>query len=531
MNTPHDEVKRLAYGVSKDVKAGKASERTLEARLYLEDSPGAALVILDLLFRAANRKRPNEALVHAYLHMFGIALEFIRYQFERRYREADELLDMIREQIVLWAKGGLISGPVLMQLLNAFREAKLEPGDDLTSLLGEVISEEGQELDPAGPEDLQNALRSMVEEVGPNPFDLHGVFADLSHSLPSEFRKVLLELVASSPLDALRDMAILSLLDPSPEVRAHVCRTVEKLASPALVSPVALRRMIALRNWWPEAERPLLDGAIRTVRQKGGECASWTPGTIVDLLASPIDGAGAQSVFAVLKDGRKHVIAALLVKQGVGVADAWCLRDQSKSDVSRFLENVDDGLLVLPVTSEFVAMLVRHNLALGLNGGAVPPVGLLDFVEALGLAECRPDELGTGDLLDRLEGDIEPDSLTPEAVARTLELTGLWPSVVGFADSWFEDDSEVAELVHRNRKARRAAKVDLIVDRILEARRTKWADRFTWMALWAKHETERQGPWHEFAVLAREVHRGRPLKEIPIMAAIAEETLAVAAHR
>jgi hypothetical protein len=48
------------------------------------------------------------------------------------------------------------------------------------------------------------------------------------------------------------------------------------------------------------------------------------------------------------------------------------------------------------------------------------------------------------------------------------------------------------------------------------------------MALWAKHQKDDEGPWHEFFVLGRETHRGRPLAEIPIMRSIAEETLSAA---
>ena len=83
-------------------------------------------------------------------------------------------------------------------------------------------------------------------------------------------------------------------------------------------------------------------------------------------------------------------------------------------------------------------------------------------------------------------------------------------------------------LLDKIRRRKRSAKIDLIVDEILETRRMKWTERFLWMALWAKHASRRRGPWHEFLVLAREIHRGRPLRSIPIMRAIGEQTLEAA---
>jgi hypothetical protein len=52
------------------------------------------------------------------------------------------------------------------------------------------------------------------------------------------------------------------------------------------------------------------------------------------------------------------------------------------------------------------------------------------------------------------------------------------------------------------------------------------------MALWAREGRPLEGaPWQWFVVLAREIERGRPLAEIPLMAAVADLSVEVARVR
>jgi hypothetical protein len=496
----HDDVKRLAQLLAKDIRSSKATERTWEARLYLEDNLDAAMTVLDLLQKESNRKKPDEVRVQAYHYMFALALELTRYQVERGYDWAEALVESMRERILRLARDGAISGSVLMSLLKGFRDAKLDPGDTLTSLAGDLVAEESQKAADFGPGELDQVLRTFAEELGGDTFELYGQLADFAQSLPPEFRTFMVEQTAASTFEALRDCAALSLLDPSPEVRKHTCRMIERVASPELVSPVALRRMIAVRNWLREDERPVVDSAIKRVRHKGVACASWPSRTILEILATVVDGAGAQSVFAVAKDGRKHVLCGLLVKQGTGVADAWCLRDQSESEVAEILDGLSSQVLALPVESDFVDHLVRHHLAFGVRQGKVPPVGLLDFLETLGMANCQPAELGVDGLLDLLKAGMDQAQLKPDAIDRMLDIAGDSLEIMEFAETWFEHDQEVDDLLRKCGTTGMAAKVDLIVDEILEPRRAKWAERFLWMALWAKHQKDDEGPWHEFFV-------------------------------
>ncbi len=520
-----DEIKAHAKLVAKDVKAGKASEHFAGARDFMDDLPDAVLGVIDLVHRAANRKKPNEAMIQAYIYMFATGLEGIRYQVERGQDWAEELVDAVRELLLQMAEGGSMSPHLLMLLLNGFIEARLAPGDDLTELLGDITQEEAEDQPAPTLSEIGELFESMVEQAGGNEFEVHAALADISKALPPEFRMATLYQITTSDNPVLRDTATLYLLDATPEVRRTVCRLITEHASPSLVSPVALRRMIALRNWLPENERHHLDAAIKKSRQRQVECAPWPERLVEEIIVSNMDGAGAQSVFAVAKEGRKHLIASLLVKQGVGIADAWCLLEQSKNDVRAFLGHIHSETESHRIDPEFLHVLVPHYLAVGQKSGNVPVAGLLDFVEAIGIENWQPSVLGVDDLLSLLEQDMDPTRIHQTAVAKVIERSGDWLDEFGFLESWFEEDAEVDTILSKNPRSKIPTKVNAIIRSVLEPRRAKWIERFLWTALWLKQKQDLLSPWADFFVIGRELHRGRPVNDIPVMRGIAEITV------
>ena len=66
--------------------------------------------------------------------------------------------------------------------------------------------------------------------------------------------------------------------------------------------------------------------------------------------------------------------------------------------------------------------------------------------------------------------------------------------------------------------------INAIINSVLEPRRMKWAERFLWTALWLKQQQE-DSPWPAFFVVGRELHRDRPLAQIPAMQSVAEATV------
>ena len=245
----HAELKSRAKLMAKDVKAGKATAYSQQARDFMENNPDAVLGVVDLIHREANRKKPNDALIQAYGYMFFSGMELLRYQVERQHEWAEELVDAVRELLILLAEGGVVSPSVLIFLLNGFIEAKLDPGEELTDLLGNVTLEHVADAPALDPADVGSLLESIVENAGGNEFEVYTTLAANSQALPPEIRQAMMDQIVASDNPVLRDTGVLYLLDPAPEVRRTVCQTISQNGSPSMISPTALRRMIALRNW------------------------------------------------------------------------------------------------------------------------------------------------------------------------------------------------------------------------------------------------------------------------------------------
>jgi hypothetical protein len=285
-----------------------------------------------------------------------------------------------------------------------------------------------------------------------------------------------------------------------------------------------LRRMITLRNWLPDEDRPALDAAIRACRQKGVECAASKAAEVKNVIASGVDGSGAQSVFILVKQGRKHAVASLLLKQGVGVRDAWVRSDLSKSEADMFLYRVESELDIYDSDLDFARLALGHFLAVNRVSGVMPPFGLVDFVERTGLAAVNPDAVPVEALVAKLADDIPARQKTAAAVAKSIKRSAAWDLVFTFLDTWFEDDGAVDVLFGRKRLSakRRAA---LVLEEYLPARRARWAEILVWTALTLRHDEAMADSWIDLALVARELLGDRPLGDIPLMAFVAAMTV------
>ncbi len=491
----------------------------------MAENPDAVLGLIEFVVVEDDRKKPDEAMIQAYILMFSKGLEEIRYEIDSGQDYAERFVDAVRDLLLRLAREGVIAPHLLMLLLNAFIEAKLAPGAALTELLGVITLDLADDRPAPELPEIKEFYAAVVEEASGNEFEVHDAFDDMGKATPPEFRQSMLHQIVTSDNPVIRDTAVFYLLDAAPEVRRTASQLIAQYASPALVSPVALRRMIALRNWLPEGERPHLDDAIKKTRQRKIDCAPWPKRLVQEIVVSNIDGAGAQSVFAVVKEGRKFVIASLLIKQGVGIADAWCLRGQSKSEVRHFLRHIRAETDSHRIGPEFLDDLVPHYLAVGRINGNLPVAGFLDFIEAIGIESWQPSEFAAGNLISFLEQGIDPAHIDPAAVAKVVDTSGNWLDQIGFLDSWFEGDAEVNAILSGKARSKTPAKIDAIVVSVLEPRRAKWTERFLWTALWLKEDRNLLSPWEDFFVIGRELHLGRAVKEIPVMQGIAEATV------
>lgn len=503
---------RLGKLVAAETEAGRPGANTRTAFALLEERPEAVLDLLDLLAREARRKRPDEGLIPAYAQMIGQGLEIVRYGVEGGRARATELADAARRTLRDLATSGQLGPDLVLAILREFVAAKLDPGPELRALVEDLAAREAPGLpEGAGISALEIPLRALAEALGGDPFEMHAQMQAMGDALPEEHRAAMGALMAGFPEPAVREAALGWLFDSAAPVRRATAGALEQAAGSGLVSPVALRRLLALRPWLPEADRPALDQAIAACRQQGLEPEAWPEARLREVLATGIDGAGAQSLFVLGREGRRNAFGGLLLKEGVGVRDAWGQHGLSRPELDGVMDQIGD-IDTYPIGLAYVRLAAAHALAGNLASGTMPPFALLDVVEMAGLTELRPASLAPGAVLDLVEAAPEP------AAAGRAE-----PVELGFLESWFEDDDEVARLLG-GKGATPERRIALVQDELLPRRAAKWVGRLAWTALTLRHGTT-PAPWEMFLEAARDIEAGGKMGDIPLMEDVAATTV------
>jgi hypothetical protein len=357
-----------------------------------------------------------------------------------------------------------------------------------------------------------------------DPFAIHAHLDQSIQTLPEDLHAELVVGALDEEEPAMHEAALGFLLSGSSRARTQLAKRIAQAAAHGLVSAAMLRRMIAVRDWVPQADRPALERAIEACRLQGVACVPCPQPRTVEVMASGVDGSGAQTVLVIASHGGKAALGALLVKQGVGVRDAWVRRGLTKTERRRLLREVAGEVGIAPSTIDHARIVTGHFLAANGASGTMPPFGLLDFVETVGFADLGPDAWPLERLVGRLCDAMDPARLSKAAVARTMRESAGWADGHPMVATWFEDS--LGKGLGSGRKRRGQAVAALLAGR-LQSRRRYWAEIAAWTALGLQHRSG-GGDWEGFAILARELIGQRPLDEIGIMHMVAATSLDVA---
>jgi hypothetical protein len=528
MTSDRTDLARMAKRVAPELVSGEpgpnadAVERALEAR------PEAAPDLLDLLIAEAGKKRPNERLVAAYGYMLGRALEYLRLAAEGGLPDAATVVDAVRQRLHAEAAEGRLEPTLLLTILREFAGAQLDPGPELRALFGQMAETAppleslgaGEDGDPT--KLLDQHLAELAQALDGDPFGFCQQVREMTDVFPDDQRMAFGAFLLRSTAAVAREAALGWLLDPSAAVRNGFGSQLEQAAGSGIVSGTMLRRLIVLRNWLPEADRPAVDRAIQACRRSKVDVTPLPPVQVGEVLSSAYDGAGAQSLFVFTREGRRHAIGCFLLKQEIGIRDAWARHGMSRAELADFRQDTREVEL-MPVSLDYLRLAAAHGLATNLASGIMPPFGLLDAVETVGLQGLQPEALTTEAVLGLLEAEAGPALSQPEAAAELLASSARLPHEMGVLDSWFEPDGELAGRLG-GKGMTRAKRIALVGNELLVRHAPKWVDRLARTALTLLH-AKGDAPWEAFYVSARALASGRPIAEIPLMLHVAAQTV------
>jgi hypothetical protein len=517
-SSPTDEhARRIARAIAK----GRPPPFGADLDRYCEGSPREIFAA----FAGAARHMPpagkDEELALGYLLLLQRLLEHLRYRTDRGYTDAATLIADFQADIVGRFKAGQIDAQMLAVVGGVLHQSKIPASPELEAAAAHSID---QNDDGRRPTDVRAALAGILEACDDDPFMAVGSLIEAGHAMPADARGALAGGLALADIPEGRAAAVLFLLDQDPAVRRAVAGALAQVA--ASLTPTEVRRLIAMRNWRPEHERANVDSIIRKARAAGIDCAQWPAGSVEMIDATCIDGATTQGFLLLSPDRRKMRISSVLTKGGI--ADAWSGEPESRRRIEAKLAGAAMEAPTLSVSRSYLDRAVAHHLALTTEKGEAPPLGLLQVAETIGGADWQPARMAFSETLAGLIAEVPKVMLESRALASGLRKSDELAGLDVIAQSWFEDDPQVAQVVERARGRDRTKLAAYLLQSAMTRHRDKWADVVLRTALWMREVSlEPDLCWRELALVAKALADGRDMTEIGLMRDIALRTIAV----
>ncbi|AJP71274.1 hypothetical protein [Sphingomonas hengshuiensis] len=521
--TPRAAIQQIARMVRDDIRSGELSPGAHSVGEMLAAQPEALLLIVDLTGAEGRKKRPDAAMHHAYSFMLGQALDRLRQRSESGNGHATRAMENVRAAIAQQMRSGKLAATAAMALVSAFSRAGIEVGEDIRSAMDHAMIQTGADHQNLPPPDAAEMLKDLVKACEGDPFLIQSQFAELTAAMPVGLQLSLLEGLVLADDSSLREAAIGWLL-AEPAIATPLASMIEETARQGLVSAASVTNLMLIRNWVSEDRRAAIDAIIRAARVVGSVPEKRRAIQVRELLISERDGAGAQSIFASIKQGRKNGLVSILIKQGHGVRDAWVAPSLSRPEIEDMLDHIASEMSVHETTAEDTAFILSSALADG-SPNSPPPFGLVQAITLLGLSDVAAKSVSVEDLVALMLSDADAAATDAKAVEKAVRASGRWLATNPQLDSWFENGDDVAAAIKGRRKIE--DRIAAIIDKVLEPNRAYWASVIAWSAF-AQRGDGHDSDWIEMALVAREMISERPLTEIPLVRSIAMQTVEAA---
>lgn len=471
----------------------------------------------------------------AALLLLSEIMDILRTDLERQHPQAKVKMELwqtaLAKHIFNIEVDPELGAEVTRVLLNARIEILPQLHQANTSRMFEMAPSEDYPDD--APERVIENLLAEMDELGANsPFEITDALLQMMAIGSTEAQLVMCEQMFYSSSPMAREVSALMLFHPHEEVREQVADFLAG-AEGDFFTPVILRRLIVSRNWFPEVLRKKLDQAIAHARRARVECAPLNKPVKVQAYASTVDGANAQSLQIVIHRKRGYQSCSTMPKKGFGMADAFILELENKSQLQEFLQILQFETGGIEVDIDYIDQRICQVLSDGSSNGKVPNHWLVAIAEALGRDQWKAIPLNAASELERLNAQLVKQgtsAVATKTAQKALRASSDWPKNQTFAGSWFEDDNVVdeklEELLLKAEYDDPEMLIDLTINDILEPRRTEWLERLILTTVWLKAAKKPPVLWEQMCHVATAVAAvDTPLQQIPLMRTIAEHTI------
>lgn len=495
---------------------------------FLND-PGLCLqlvALLDNLDEAQDHEEPHT--YSACIFAMDICVAQLQSAKESGHKMADKILQQLMSQVATVVRSGKHGLSFWLPILNAFYDVHVELSPELRDAYFELAYEDtSAEVDE---ETHLTSIREMITEFkDASVFDIAENFFAQSHAMPPEFfADLVLDLFS---IEEAQEVGLLALLHPNWEVREVVVNVVDSLIDNITLNSQSLSRLQAIKAWYPDSFEEIFNRWIKVQRKKGVVFYHHQAATVAAIIASEVDGSGAQGLFIQFKTGRKHRLCGLLFKYETGIKDAWLTPEISAKELKQYYTDAfDDSVTLRPVDEDYLMTMTAHFLEKTIALGSIPDLHLLEIQELLGI-QFLPKTLDVPSCIDNLSVQIVP--FTEDILQASLKRSRAWLKNKPFTESWYIENAHIDKLVNRHCSYVDGVKTCHINEAItdvflhdIELNRPRWLFHFLWISLWLKaKKRSNEKTWQDSFMIAYAIHSGMPMEAIPVLQEVVRQTV------
>ena len=455
------------------------------------------------------------------LALFSAVLAAMRMNRENREKDAAAFFALVDGWLDVKVASQSFNNRQKIGLCRAFIDAGLEPPDGIR-LNSDLAVNDASTATTQMP-DIAELMRDVIPD-DVTGYPAYMILREAIGAMPRPVAVLLVTQLIARGVPKLVSTGRYFLLDPVGEMRTAAAQGFAELAQAGGVDAGVLSDLIQLRKWIPDLDtKTILDRGIKeSLRREpsgGSVPRSWT---LHRLVSSLPDGTGSQSILASVSYGSQKCIAALLLKTGHGIKDAYAIPCSSASDQRRTLAEIERSMPMHAVPVDYLPPALAAALGEGLAGTLPPAPGFLDVAEMLGLCGIAPSNISAS-VTDIADPDAQLTGLSAVKRGQLIGRSNSWLRDHEISSSWFVSDAEFSSALEEVRTERQATQV---VWAHLETQRGFWSSLFARSAAILRHDGG--DAWLVFAAVAHGLDTGRALKKIPIFEMIVAMTLDVA---
>ena len=517
-------VAEIMQAIAAEIEAGSRPDPAVQEIVTLFAANGATPDIATAFFTEARRKIMNTTLVEAAGFMLQEALSELRVAANSGDPRAPRALQAAVDAVLRLLSRGRLPAVATTLLVRCFTTAQLVLPEALCEAMDQAAIEGADDQPVTGDADPTRHLKEVAAMLDHDPFAIYGQMVLTAAAIPPEQRAAMAGVLAGAAEPSLRAAAVGFAFAPEPRATGFALAAIAEQGRVAPADPAA-RWLRLARPWFATDRHRAIDAAIDVL---GAPQPASPPPERTTLLASITDGAGANSLFAVFKIGRKHRLAGLLLKRDTGVFDVWLQDGVSKAESSSLMRKIQQAIDPRPISTELAGRILADALAVNVARDAPPPFELLRIMELLGIETLVPYAPSTDSLIAEVLMGLPAARTGSEAVSSAHLFSADWADQIGTMDSWFEAGAEVHGKLRPLRTA--ARRFDYIMTTLLPGRRAIWARNCAWAAMILRDECactagRHDKTWVDMGLVARDLAGDRPLSEIPLALQIAGATL------